>query len=181
MSSLTKPALSGFILGCIITVTIHTVQASAGVVSPIPSGISAIAQNGDPVPVTATPTPTATPKPTPTPTPKETPTPTPTPTPSKPPLTGPQLDELFTRFSNSYSIDRSLLWKIAVCESFLRPGAKNGIYGGMYQFSPSTWRSNRIRMNKDPDPNLRFDPEVAIETAAFVISTRGANAWPNCK
>lgn len=69
---------------------------------------------------------------------------------------------------------------MAVCESNLKPHAKNGDYGGLYQFSARTWKSTRQAMNLDTDPNLRFNPEEAIKTAAFKISTSGLSAWPNC-
>jgi hypothetical protein len=35
-------------------------------------------------------------------------------------------------------------------------------------------------MNLDPNPELRFNPEEAIKTAAFKISTVGFSPWPNC-
>ena len=50
----------------------------------------------------------------------------------------------------------------------------------MFQFSPNTWRANRELMGMDTNPDLRFNPEEAIRTAAFVLSTRGAGAWPHC-
>ncbi|OGG11742.1 hypothetical protein A2Z00_01425 [Candidatus Gottesmanbacteria bacterium RBG_13_45_10] len=128
---------------------------------------------------TPTPTPTPTPKPTPTPTPKPTPTPTPTPTPI--PVTSEQLDSWFTKYSNLYSVDRSLLWRIAVCESRLKPGAVNGDYAGLFQFGPLTWIGTRTAMNMDPNPDLRFNPEEAIRTAAFKLATpRGSKPWPYC-
>jgi hypothetical protein len=144
---------------------------------------STIIPSSTPTPtITMTPTPTPSPSPTPTPTPRPTPTPTPapSPTPTPAPVTSQQLDEWFTNSSNHYSIDRSKLWKVAVCESNLRPNATNGIYGGMFQFSPSTWISTRRAMNMDTNPDLRFNPEEAIRTAAFKISTMGLAAWPNC-
>lgn len=131
---------------------------------------------------TPTPTPTNTPTPTPSPrpTPSNTPTPTNSPTPTPMQATSAQLDDWFTRYANHYSVDRSLLWKIAACETGLRTNASNWIYGGMYQFSPNTWVSNRKTMGMDPNPDLRFNPEESIRTAAFVLSTRGAGAWQNC-
>jgi len=134
---------------------------------------------------TATPTPTETPTPTPeptnTPTPTVSPTPSLTPTPPPPPVTSQQLDEWFTKYSNQYSIDRQKFWRVAVCESNLKPGATNGDYGGLYQFSSNTWKSTRRAMNMDPNPELRFNPEEAIKTAAFKISTAGFSLWPNCE
>ncbi|OGG29306.1 hypothetical protein A3A63_02665 [Candidatus Gottesmanbacteria bacterium RIFCSPLOWO2_01_FULL_46_9] len=127
-----------------------------------------------------TPTPTPTPSPTPTPTDTPTPTSTPSPTPTPVPITSQQLDAWFTQYANHFSVDRSLLWRIAVCETGLRPNATNGIYAGMFQFSANTWKTNRLRMNVDPNADLRFNPEESIRTAAFLLSTRGPGAWPNC-
>lgn len=127
-----------------------------------------------------TPTPTQIPSPTPTPTLSPTPLPTLTPTPTTAPINPAQLDAWFTQYANHYSVDRSLLRQIAACETGFRSNAVNWIYGGMYQFSPNTWSSNRRTMGLDPNPELRFNPEEAIKTAAFVLSTRGESAWPNC-
>lgn len=136
-----------------------------------------------------TPTPIMTPSPTPTPNPTPTPTPMPptrkptippTPTPTIPPVTSSQLDEWFSLYSGIYSVDRQRLWNIAVCESRLKPNATNGDYGGLYQFSTSTWKSTRKRMNLDTNPQLRFNPEESIKAAAFLLSTRGHSPWPNC-
>lgn len=149
-----------------------------------------------PMPVpspTLTPTLTASPSPVPTntvtPTPHpladtNTPTPSPSPAPTPPsaggPVTSGQLDQWFTRYSNHYSIDRQKLWNVSVCESNLNPDARNGDYGGLYQFSTNTWISTRKTMNLDSNPSLRFNAEEAIRTAAFKISTAGLSPWPNC-
>lgn len=136
-----------------------------------------------------TPTPASEPnnEPLPTPLPSLTPTPKPSISPSpqpkassKPPVTAAQMDEWFTNYANKESVNRDLLKKIAVCESKLNPKAVNGIYGGMFQFSSSTWISTRRFMNMDTDPKLRFDAEEAIKTAAVRIATMGDKAWPNC-
>lgn len=145
------------------------VAISIGIVTPTPI----------PTPV-PTPLPTATPTQTPTATPTRKPTPTLTPTPTPIPVTAAQLDNWFTTYSNHYSIDRQKLWNIAVCESGLKPTATNGIYGGLFQFSPATWKTTRAMMSMDTNPELRFNPEEAIRTAAFKISTVGLSAWPNC-
>ena len=137
---------------------------------------------------TAIPTPTETPTPTPEPTNSPTPTVSPTPRPkddqpkadTQTPVTPAKLDEWFTNYSNHYSIDREKLRRIAICESNLRPQATNGDYAGLYQFSTNTWKSTRVAMGMDPNPNLRFNPEEAIRTAAFKISTVGLSPWPNC-
>lgn len=131
--------------------------------------------------VPASPLPTATPSPTLKPTPVGTPKPSSTPRPSASPVTAAQLEEWFTKYANRESINKDLLKKIGVCESNLKASAVNGIYGGMYQFSPSTWVSTRRMMNQNTDPNLRFDAEEAIKTAAVRIATLGDKAWPNCR
>jgi hypothetical protein len=131
-----------------------------------------------------TPTPSPTPSPTPTPshtpTPTHTPTPSPSPTPTPIPATAAQLDAWFTQYANHYSVDRSLLWKIAACETGFRAHATNWIYAGMFQFSPNTWSANRAKMGLDTNPVLRFNAEESIRTAAFLLSTRGPGAWPSC-
>jgi hypothetical protein len=125
-------------------------------------------------------TPTPTPTPSPTPSPSPTPTPTVPPTPTPQPVTQQQLENWFTDYANHYSVDRTMLWQIAACETKFRTNATNWIYGGMFQFSPNTWRANRQLMGLDSNPDLRFNPEEAIRTAAFLLSTRGPSAWPNC-
>ena len=106
--------------------------------------------------------------------------PTPTPLPAFPPLSTDQINHWIKHYSGFYSVSEDLLKKIAVCESKLDPKAQNGPYGGMFQFSTSSWKSTRGFMNLDPNPTLRFNAEEAIKTAAFKISISGPGAWPNC-
>jgi beta-N-acetylhexosaminidase len=114
----------------------------------------------------------------------ETPIPTPTFTPSPTPrpisvYTG-DLENLFIKYSNQYSVSRDLLKKIADCESHFHSNSVNGPYGGMYQFHEGTWINVRKMMNENTDPSLRFNAEEAIKTAAFKISVGGVGSWPNC-
>ena len=125
--------------------------------------------------------PTNTPTDTPTPTSTNTPTPSPTATPTPVPVTSSDLENWFSKYSGEYSVDREQLKKIAVCESGFNSQARNGDYGGMYQFSTSSWQSTRASMSMDTNPDLRFNAEESIRTAAFKISTGGAGAWPSCK
>lgn len=74
-----------------------------------------------------------------------------------------------------------MLKKIAVCESKLNPQARNGDYGGMYQFSSGAWINVRRAMNDNDNPELRFNAEESINTAAFKIATSGTSGWPNCR
>lgn len=129
---------------------------------------------------TPTPTPSPTPAPSPTPSPSPTPNPSPTPSPTPTAYSGSDLDGWFEKYAREYGIDRMLLFKIAVCESGLRANAVNGPYGGVFQFTAGSWISTRTTMNLDPNPDLRFNPEEAIRTAAFKISVSGTGAWPNC-
>lgn len=126
-----------------------------------------------------TPTPTNTPTPTPTSTPTPTPTETPTPTP-QPIATSSDLESLFGKYAGEYSVDKEQLKKIAKCESSFNARASYMDYGGMFQFASSSWITTRTQMNQDPNPDLRFNAEEAIKTAAFKISRDGASAWPSC-
>lgn len=134
--------------------------------------------------ITPSPTPTNTPTPTLTPTPTNTPSPTPTatPTPTNTPKPLPQSDfeSMFDQYSSQYGIDKNKLKKIAYCESGGNPGASNGEYGGMFQFSVATWQGTRAQMGLDTNPDLRFGAKESIETAAFKISHGGESAWAGC-
>ena len=135
-----------------------------------------------------TPTPTFTPTPTLTPTPTSTPMPTFTPIPTftpKPtvfptPIPTSDFEGYFEQFSAQYGVDKDQLKKIAYCESGGGAGARNGDYGGMFQFATETWKGTRSQMGADTNPDLRFSAKESIETAAFKISRGGINAWRNC-
>jgi len=130
--------------------------------------------------VSSTPIPTEIPTPSPTPKPTSIPKPSPTPTLKPTPVSSEQLDNWFTIYSNHYSVERDRLYSIAYCESKLNPNVRYGDYAGLFQFSQSTWRSTRKEMGLDGNPDLRFNPEEAIKTAAFKISTGGLYSWKNC-
>ena len=123
-----------------------------------------------------TPTPTTT-KPTPTPTPTPTPSLVPTPT----PISSEQINALIERFAAQYVVDPNVLRHIAICESGFNPSAVNGSYVGLYQFGPITWATNRIPIGENPDPSLRFNAEESIQTAAYMLQTKGRGFWPNCQ
>ena len=90
------------------------------------------------------------------------------------------LDSLFDKYGSEYGVLADSLKRIAKCESGFNNMARNGLYGGMFQFSPATWISNRKLMGLNSDINLRFNAEEAIRTAAFKISRDGMGAWPVC-
>lgn len=108
---------------------------------------------------------------------------TPQPVVKKAPVPAPEeLEQLFTKYSAEYGISSDALKIIANCESHYNPNAlsKNGLYGGMFQFSASTWKSTRKAMGLDENPDLRFNAEEAIRTTAYKISKNGVGAWPHC-
>lgn len=140
--------------------------------------------------VTSTPEPTATPTDTPTPTASPTPTPSPSPTPTITPVpvptatpdvwSPPEMVNLFAQYAGHYGVDQNTLERLANCESHFNPNAQNGDYLGMFQFSTSSWQTNRGRMGLDPNPALRTNVDESIRTAAFVLSQNGTAPWPSC-
>lgn len=99
------------------------------------------------------------------------------------PITAPEeLDALFEKYASEYGVSSTVLKHIAKCESHFNPAAlsKNGLYGGMFQYSAPTWSSTRKAMGLDENPELRFNAEEAIRTSAFKIGNGGIGAWPTC-
>lgn len=92
----------------------------------------------------------------------------------------PHLEPVFDRYAAEYGVDKNLLKKVAKCESSFNAGAVNGPYAGMYQYSESRWIENRQIMGLDPNPELRFNADEAIKTAAFFMVRGGITMWPNC-
>lgn len=124
-------------------------------------------------------TPTPTPKPTSTPIPKPTLTPTPTLIP-QPTFTSGETNSFIDRFASQYGVDPHILRHIALCESGFDPNAKNLSYGGLYQFSPNTWIKYRQLLGEETSPDLRFNAEEAVQTAAYVLSLNQTYIWPSC-
>lgn len=89
-------------------------------------------------------------------------------------------DALFEKYSNEFGVDTNWLKTIAKCESNFNKDAVNGSYAGLFQFAPSSWQSARTLMGLDSDPSLRFNPEEAIRTTAFLLSQGRASMWPVC-
>ncbi len=124
---------------------------------------------------TATPTPTVTPTPTPKPTSIKTPTPIPQPT-----VSSQQINEFIERFASQYGVDPNVLRYMALCESGFNPLASHAGYAGLFQFGSATWKNIRKEIGEDTDPNLRFNAEEAVQTAAYAISRGKTSLWPNC-
>jgi len=134
---------------------------------------------------TLAPTPTPEPTNTPTPTLKLKPTPTAIPTPTLTPIIQPsvsseQINGFIEKFAGQYGVDPSVLRSIAVCESGFNPLATNLVYAGLYQFTPTTWIKYRELLGEDTNPDLRFNVEEAVQTAAFVLSLGQTFIWPSC-
>lgn len=169
-----------FLLGIAVTL----IPALFGMASSLSTG-SKSAVLAEKIEATLIPTiaPTPTPSVTPTPTPIRTvmPTPSPKPIPTVPPVTSLEINGFIESFAGQYSTDPNVLRHIAICESGFRPNAVNGPYVGLYQFGPITWQNTRKQMGEDPNINLRFDAKASIQAAAYLLSTRGRNFWPNCK
>jgi hypothetical protein len=126
--------------------------------------------------------PTPVPTDTPTPTPKPTLKPTPTPIP-QPKFTPEQINGFIERCAAQYGTDKvdpNVLRAIAVCESSFNPFARQGVYAGLFQFGPVTWKNLRISMGEDPSSSLRYNAEEATQTAAYAISLGKRGIWPNC-
>ncbi len=172
------PAFVGFLFGSLMAFSIYFLMNRNHKNTSTSIALAALLTPTPPPSPTPAVTPTVTPMPTSTPVPTPTHSPTPRPTPI--PYVASDLDRWFEQYSNLASVDKSLLQKIAACESEFKPQAINGDYAGLFQYSSSTWISARNQMNLDTDVGLRFSPEEAIKTAAFTLSTRGPGAWPNC-
>lgn len=84
------------------------------------------------------------------------------------------------KYANEYGVNKEIMLIIAKCESGFKANATNGSFGGIYQFLTTTWVSNRKAMGLDPDPNLRFNADEAVKTAAFKMAKDGFGAWPAC-
>jgi hypothetical protein len=131
--------------------------------------------------ISPTPTPALYPTSTPTSHPTSVPTQVPAPTPIlQPKFTSQEIQEFIERFAGQYGVDANVLRHIAVCESGFNPDAVNEPYGGLYQFSPVTWKVNRELFGEDTNPDLRFNAEEAVQTAAYMISQGRHDIWPNC-
>jgi soluble lytic murein transglycosylase-like protein len=123
-------------------------------------------------------TPPSSPSPAPTPTPVAVNTVAPAPV--QPLFTSQEIYGFIERFSAQYGVDPNVIRHIAVCESGFNPAAHNLDYAGLFQFGPSAWKNWRVKMGEDVAPELRFNAEEAVQTAAFAFKEGGKSLWPNC-
>jgi len=98
------------------------------------------------------------------------------------PIAPAEIEAAIRQYATQYGANAEIMITIAKCESGFRAEAlsPSGAYGGMYQFVASTWQSNRRAMGLDANPDLRFNAEEAIKTAAYKMGRDGYNAWPAC-
>lgn len=172
-----KMLMKYFLLGFLAT----AIPASAMAFQKTPEP-KILSSTSTPIPVLSfSPTPTARPVKTPVPKPTKSPVPTQSPSPTPSPISSEEIMKLLEGFAGQYAVDPNVLRHIAICESGFNPSAVNGSYVGLYQFGPITWASNRILIGEDPDPDLRYSAEESIQTAAYMLATKGRQFWPNCK
>jgi len=91
-----------------------------------------------------------------------------------------QINSLLDQYATLYGVDVNVLRHLAICESGMDPTAETEYYAGLYQFSEYTWRHYRELLGEDIKPELRFNAEEAVKTAAYAISVGGEHNWPNC-
>ncbi len=133
-----------------------------------------------PIP-TMTPSPTPTEIPTPVPTKSPTPKPTKTPTPiPQPTFSSQEINGLIDRFAAQYGVSSDVLRYIALCESGFDQMASNAGYAGLYQFGVTAWKNLRKEFGEDVNPDLRYNAEEAVQTAAYAVSENKGGIWPNC-
>lgn len=91
-----------------------------------------------------------------------------------------EVKEEIDKVAASYKINSEKLKQLAKCESTFNPKAINGKYGGLFQFDTSTWKSIRKEMNRDSNPDLRFEAKEAIETTAYALAQGKDRLWSQC-
>ncbi|PIS09704.1 hypothetical protein COT75_00755 [Candidatus Beckwithbacteria bacterium CG10_big_fil_rev_8_21_14_0_10_34_10] len=172
--------ISGSFLGCLL---IFKLQKNIKVLEKQEQKGIEISYNQLPNPSVLIP-PSPSPSPSPIPTPKPSPSPLPSPSPSPEPKiypTSQELDSSFAKYATEYRLDLNILRQLASCESGFNTYAVNNPYAGLYQFNSTSWINTRKRMGLNPDPDLRFNWEESIKTAAFKISQDGLGSWPSCQ
>ena len=141
-------------------------------------GLSYFTSSSTPSPTdTPTPSPTTT---TPTSSPTVAPTTTPKPIPTVAPASSQEVNAFIERFSVQYGVDPNVIRHLAICESGFRSNTIQGIYAGLFQFDPITWKNIRLEIGKDTNPDLRYSAEESVQTATYAYSKGKKGIWPNC-
>jgi soluble lytic murein transglycosylase-like protein len=91
-----------------------------------------------------------------------------------------QIVGLIRDYSVKYGVDPERSIRIAKCESGFNPNAKskNGLYFGLFQFLPSTFRANAKRLGLQ-NPNI-LNPDHNIEVATYMFNLNQYHQW-SCK
>lgn len=129
-------------------------------------------------PMVRDPEPTATPAPPPPPAPPAPAAAKPKPVvPALPPPAPGSIEAIIAAAAAKYGVSYSWMFKIAACESGLRPTAYNpsGPYEGLYQFLPSTFYSH-ARLQGIANPNI-WDPAQQADITANMLAHGQASAW----
>lgn len=87
-------------------------------------------------------------------------------------LERPAVSEALTVASVAYGVPRSRLEAVALCESTLRPGARNGRYRGLFQMGPLFESTPYGRAGLSV-----WSPYASALAAAYVVSSSGWGPW----
>jgi hypothetical protein len=87
-------------------------------------------------------------------------------------------EDLVKFYCQKYSCSSAQLLRVMRCESGGNYKAANGIYSGLFQFSPSTFSANAAKAGlKNADI---WNTEHQIQTAAYMFAEGQAGQW-SCK
>jgi len=86
--------------------------------------------------------------------------------------------QLLVYYSQKYSVDAGLVYRIIDCESGFDLYARNpsSTAKSYFQFLSSTWKSTMKRM-KEPENSSVFDPENQIKAGIWLLSKDGTRHW----
>ena len=85
---------------------------------------------------------------------------------------------LIDYYCGQYGCNPVQLKRVIMCESTNNPNARNGIYSGLFQFSPATFRSYSTKMGL-VNANI-WDAEDQINVASWMFANGQARQW-SCK
>ena len=85
---------------------------------------------------------------------------------------------LIDYYCGQYGCNPVQLKRVMMCESTNNPNARNGIYSGLFQFSPATFRNYSTKMGL-VNANI-WDAEDQINVASWMFANGQARQW-SCK